>query len=166
MNVVVVAGNPKPGSRTLAAASMVAESVTGTPPDTVLDVITLGPGLVEFGHPDVLSAIESVRAASVAVIASPTFKAAYSGVLKMFLDQIPADGLAGVTAIPLMLGAGHGHALAPELLLRPVLVELGANCPTRGLFLLDSVWDADPAMRSWLPAAQGQVLRMCSERVR
>jgi FMN reductase len=162
MNVVVVAGNPKPGSRTLSAASMVAEAVTGTPPDAVLDVITLGDGLLGFGNPDVLSAIESVRAANVAVIASPTFKASYSGVLKAFLDQIPADGLAGVTAVPLMLGAGPGHALAPELLLKPVLAELGANCPTRGLYLLDSIWDSDPALHSWLPAARRQVMQTSS----
>jgi len=166
MNVVVVAGNPKPDSRTLSAASMVAEAVTGTPPDTVLDVITFGHGLLGFGDPDVVSAIESVRAANVAVVASPTFKATYSGVLKTFLDQIPADGLAGVTAVPLMLGAGPGHALAPELSLKPVLVELGADCPTRGLYLLDRIWDTDPALRSWLPAARRQVTQSCSGGVR
>jgi FMN reductase len=33
------------------------------------------------------------------------------------------------------LGRHRKHALAADLLLKPVLVELGATCPTRGLFL-------------------------------
>ena len=56
-----------------------------------------------------------------------SFKATYTGLLKLFLDQVPSNGLSGVVAVPLMLGAGPGHAMAPELLLKPVLVELGAT---------------------------------------
>ena len=40
-----------------------------------------------------------------------------------------------------MLGAGPGHALAPELGLRPVLTELGASVPVRGLYVLDTAYD-------------------------
>ena len=43
-----------------------------------------------------------------------------------------------------MLGAGPGHALAPELTLRPVLTEIGGSVPVRGLYVLDSAYD-DPA---------------------
>lgn len=55
-----------------------------------------------------------------------------------------------------MLGADPGGALAPELSLTPVLVELGATCPTRGLYLLDSD-DGPAALESWLAAARPQV---------
>ena len=52
---------------------------------------------------------------------------------------------------------GPAHALAPELLLKPVLVELGATAPTRGLYLIDKAW-ADPIpIDSWLAAAGPQV---------
>src|SRR5690606_41375431 len=91
------------------------------------------------------------------VVASPTFKATYTGVLKLFLDQLPADGLAGVVGVPLMLGAGPGHLLAPELLLKPVLVELGATCPTQGLYLLDKAYDQPGAFDGWLAKAKPQV---------
>jgi FMN reductase len=37
--------------------------------------------------------------------------------------------LEGIVAVPLMLGAGPGHALAPEVFLKPVLAELG-RCAT------------------------------------
>ena len=47
-------------------------------------------------------------------------------------------------ALPLMLGAGHDHALAVETSLRPVLTELGAHVPVRGLYVLDATYN-DPA---------------------
>jgi FMN reductase len=42
-----------------------------------------------------------------------------------------------------MLGAGPAHAMAPDLLLKPVLAELGAACPAPGLYLLDSTYTTD-----------------------
>ena len=65
------------------------------------------------------------------MVASPTYKATYTGLLKLFLDRFATDGLRGV-AVPLMLGAGPGHALAPELTLRPVLTEIGGLVPAGG----------------------------------
>jgi FMN reductase len=56
-----------------------------------------------------------------------------------------------------MLGGGPAHALAPELLLKPVLVELGATCPTRGLYLVDRTWDDPAPLDAWLAAARPQV---------
>ena len=63
-------------------------------------------------------------------------------------------GLAGTTAVPLMLGASPTHALAPELGLRHLLVELGASVPTRGLYLIDSAHDDPAAYAAWLEAAR------------
>jgi FMN reductase len=135
----------------------VAEGLGGAPPDVVVDVVELGPGLLGWGDPTVTAAVESVQKADVAVVASPTFKATYTGLLKLFLDQIPTDGLAGVVAVPLMLGAGPAHALAPELLLKPVLVELGATCPTKGLYVVDTRYDDPAAYDAWLSVARPQV---------
>jgi FMN reductase len=87
-----------------------------------------------------------VKSASLLIVASPTFKAAYTGLLKLFLDQFPAGELIGMTAIPLMLGAAPRHALAPELLLRPVLTEIGCSCPLPGLYLLDSQYAGSPEL--------------------
>ena len=64
----------------------------------------------------------------------PTYKATYTGLLKLFLDRFATDGLRGV-AVPLMLGAGPAHALAPELTLRPVLTEIGGTT-VRGLYVV------------------------------
>ena len=52
-----------------------------------------------------------------------------------------------------MLGASQLHALAPELTLRPVLVEIGASCPAPSLYLLDSEDGTSDALSKWLEIA-------------
>lgn len=155
--VAVVAGNPKPASRTLQAAVMVARELTGSEPDVVVDVVELGPSLLGWGDDGVKAAAAEVAAADVAVFASPTYKASFTGVLKCFLDQYDSGGLAGVVAVPVMLGAGPAHALAPEVHLKPVLVELGATCPTRALYLPEKAFDDPSALEPWLGRAREQV---------
>jgi FMN reductase len=157
VSTTVLVGNPKSQSRTLDAALLVAERLTGNAPDVVVDVVELGTGLLGWGDERVAEAVAAVTGASLLVVASPTFKATYTGILKLFLDQIPADGLAGVVGIPVMLGAGPGHAMAPETYLKPLLVELGATCPTRSLYLLDSTYRESGALDGWLTSAQAQV---------
>lgn len=150
MKTAVVIGNPKAKSRTRDAGVLVATKLTGKEPDIVLDVINLGAGLLGFGDPAVAAAVQSIQQAKVVIFASPTYKATYTGLLKLFLDQFPTDGLAGVTAFPVMLGAGPAHALAPDLLLKPVLVELGAICPAVGLYLIDKTFAEDPKLDAWV----------------
>lgn len=144
MKVSVVVGNPKPQSRTLDAAHAVALAVSGDAAEQTVDVITLGAGLLGWGDGAVADAVARVRQSDLLVVASPTFKATYSGVLKLFLDQFDGgEGLRDVVAIPVMLGAGPAHAMAPDLLLKPVLTELGASCPAPGLYLTDSTYRED-----------------------
>ena len=155
--VAVVVGNPKPKSRTYEAALLVAEQLTGQSPGALIDVVDLGAGLLDWDDPAVAEAVQSVRDANVLIVASPTYKATYTGLLKLFLDRFPSDALAGTVAVPLMLGAGPGHALAPEIFLKHVLVELGATCPTRALYLIDRDYADPAALAPWLAAARPQV---------
>ena len=157
MDTVAVVGNPKPRSRTLEAAGIVAEELTGSPPDAVIDVIDLGAGLLTWGDPAVGAAVERVAGAGLVVWACPTYKATFTGLLKLFLDQFPPDSLTGTVGVPLMLGAGPAHAMAPDFLLKPVLVELGATCPTRGLYLLDSTYADRESYAAWTAIARQQV---------
>ncbi|WP_241387214.1 NADPH-dependent FMN reductase [Rhodococcus sp. CH91] len=162
MKVTVVSGNPKPGSRTLDAATLLAAELAGHAPDEVVDVVTLGPGLLGWGDTAVKEAVETVASSDLVVFASPTFKATYTGILKLFLDQFATgDGLRDVTAVPLMLGAGPAHAMAPDLLLKPVLVELGATCPAAGLYLMDSTYTTDTRIAEyaerWAPVLRSTV---------
>jgi len=149
LNIIVVAGNPKPQSHTLDAGIRLA-GMLGAEDPAVIDVITLGPGLLGWGDENVAAAVEKVASADLAIFASPTYKATYTGLLKLFLDQFAGGtGLRGVTAVPLMLGAGPAHAMAPEVHLKPVLVELGATCPAPGIYQLDRSYTDDAALAEW-----------------
>ena len=150
----VVVGNPKPGSRTLAAALHVARELTGAEPDLVVDLATLGAALLDWQDPEVAELVAQVGEAELVLVASPTYKATYTGLLKLFLDRFAGGtGLRGV-AIPLMLGAGPAHALAPELSLRPLLTELGGVVPTRALYVVDARHDDPAAYDEWLAVAR------------
>lgn len=140
--VAVVVGNPKPVSRTYEAALTLAERLGGA--DLVIDLADHTGELFDWSSSTIKERVEAVAAREVLIVASPTYQATYTGLLKVFLDRVPHQGLGGVTAVPVMLGAGDVHALAVEHTLRPLLVELGASVPTRGLFVLDSE-HADPA---------------------
>jgi FMN reductase len=154
MTIAVVVGNPKPASRTLNAATNIAERLAGRPADVVIDLVELGPGLLAWGDEAVGKAVADVQRASAVVVASPTYKASYTGLLKLFLDQFEAGSLNGVVAFPLMLGGAWLHALAPEVFLKPVLVELGASCPVRGLYLLDSDYESPPGLEEWVESGR------------
>lgn len=70
--------------------------------------------------------VQVVARSQIPVIASPTYKASYTGRLKAFLDRYGDGGLGSCIAVPLMTGGSRDHSLAVDLLLRPLLVELGA----------------------------------------
>lgn len=153
MHTVVVVGNPKTGSRTRRAAEMVAERLTGSAPSTTIELAELGPGLLSWGDPAVTAAKEAVLGADLLVVASPTYKATYTGLLKLFLDQFAAGELGGTPTVALMVAAAERHALAGEHTLKPVLVEIGCSCPAPALFLLESSWEDTPELDAWLVRA-------------
>lgn len=159
MTVTVVVGNPKPASRTLSAGVALAAVLRPETEPAVIDLVDLGPGLLGWGDPAVAEAARTVAGSELVVFASPTFKATYTGLLKLFLEQFDGGtGLAGVLAVPLMLGAGPAHALAPDLLLKPVLVELGATTALPGLYLSDRTFGEDGVLTAyadrWRPVVQ------------
>jgi FMN reductase len=95
-----------------------------------------------------------VAAADVAIFASPTYKASYTGMLKAFLDRYGNNGLAGTVAVPVMTGGWAGHLLAVEVHLRPVLVELGATVPARGLYVTEpELAELDAKVAGWAATA-------------
>jgi FMN reductase len=72
-------------------------------------------------------AIDAVAEADAIVIATPIYKASYTGVLKAFLDLLPQDGLKDKVVLPLATGGSQSHMLALDYALRPVLHALDAR---------------------------------------
>jgi FMN reductase len=101
-----------------------------------------------------------VAGARALVVASPTYKAAYTGLLKLFLDQFGAGELGGVPTVAVMTGGSPAHSLAVDVHLAPVLVEIGASLPARGVYVSGPDVDqpAD-AIDAWWAAAQAPLRR-------
>ncbi|PZG09307.1 FMN reductase [Nonomuraea aridisoli] len=168
--MVALVGNPRPGSRTLGAAVEIAETLVKEAghddPVTLVDLSALAPRLLApVPPPEVTAVRERVAAAKVLVVAGPTYKGTYTGLLKVFLDGLPSRALAGTLALPVLVMGDPRHALAVEVHLRPLLVELGAAVPTPGLALLE----ADlPRLREvlepWQAAVAPQVRAALAER--
>ncbi|MFN8439426.1 MAG: NADPH-dependent FMN reductase [Caldilineaceae bacterium] len=84
------------------------------------------------------AALEKVQQARAVIVATPVYKASYSGVLKAFLDLLPQDGLVDKVVLPIATGASSAHLLAIDYALKPVLSALGAQNILRGLYVQDS----------------------------
>jgi FMN reductase len=83
--------------------------------------------LADFSNSEIINARELVNAADAVVVATPIYKAAYSGLLKTFLDLLPQDGLAGKIVLPIATAGSQSHMLALDYALRPVLASLSAQ---------------------------------------
>lgn len=143
LKVSIVVGNPKPHSRTRKVAELLAEKllVPGTYELQVFDLADYADEVLLWPSPKMQVANESVADSDLVIFASPTYKATYTGLLKAFLDRYPANGLAGVTAIPVHTGADFGHQMGPTFTLSPLLAELGAVVPGRGFYFALSQMD-------------------------
>lgn len=144
--VVELIGNPRAGSRTRALADAVtyhllaADGGAAVEP-YVLELgelvgVTFGPEPVA-GSGAVADPFWLVRSAGLLVVATPTYKATYSGLLKIFLDQFSHGDLAGTVAVPVAIAAAEGHRQSVGTALRDLLVELGASVPVPPVAVLE-----------------------------
>ncbi|GAA3513106.1 FMN reductase [Streptosporangium album] len=163
MSIVTVVGNPRAGSRTyevaVQATQAIATRIGREEPSEVVDLAALAPVLLA---PETSSAVEAalelVTQASVLVVASPTYKGTYTGLLKAFLDRVRGGALASTVALPLLVMGDARHALAVEVHFRPLLVELGATVPTPGLAVLESeLHDLETVLGRWADRVGPQV---------
>ena len=138
LKVSIVVGNPKAKSRTLKVALVLVEKLLGSVDHetTVIDLADHSDELWTWPSEKMDALNERVASSDLAVFASPTYKATYTGLLKSFLDRYGANGLAGVTAIPVLTGADLTHSMGPSVNLAPLLVELGATVPGRGFYFV------------------------------
>ncbi len=166
LNITLVVGNPKPASRTLSVGQTLIEKLLAGAEHSlqVIDLAEYSAELFEWPSAKLAELNETVARSDLAVFASPTYKATYTGLLKAFLDRYPAGALAGVVAIPVMTGADLTHSMGPDVHLRPLLVELGATVPTRGMYFVTAHMDRlDEVVDGWVADARSSLAR--TERV-
>jgi FMN reductase len=140
-SIVIITGSPTRPSRTLGLAQLVEQRllreafrvrvlhVRDLPAQALLHA--------DFNDPQIKEALAVVEQADGVIVASPIYKAAYTGVLKAFLDLFPQFGLRGKVVLPLLTGGTLAHVLALDYAIRPVLQSLDPKLVVGGLFVLD-----------------------------
>ena len=77
------------------------------------------------------------------IVATPIYKASFSGLLKAALDILPQYAFVGKVILPLGTGGSLAHMLALDYALRPVLQSMGARHIVQSHFVLDTLLSAD-----------------------
>jgi len=138
-NIIAIAGSPSHPSRTsvvvdYAKTILISEGLH-------LDVIKVRdlPAedlvLAKFDSPAIQHAKALVEQASAVIIATPIYKASYTGVLKAFLDLLSPGALSGKVILPIATGGTLAHLLAIDYALKPVIAALGARYVLGGVYL-------------------------------
>ncbi|WP_027085461.1 NADPH-dependent FMN reductase [Cohnella panacarvi] len=140
-NIVVVSGSPTANSR-LYGLTQYSESQLKRLGHEVahLQVASLpAEDLIKanFASPAVIEAVAQVEKADAVIIASPVYKASYTGVLKTFLDLIPQKGFQNKVIAPLFIGGTIAHLLSIDYALKPVAAALGATNILSGVYAID-----------------------------
>jgi FMN reductase len=140
-SIVIITGSPTRPSRTLGLVQIVEQRlareafrvrtihVRDLPAEALLHA--------KFDDPAIKEALAVVEGADGVIVASPVYKAAYTGVLKSFIDLLPQFGLREKVVLPLLTGGTIAHVLALDYALRPVLQSLDPRLTVGGLFVLD-----------------------------
>ena len=140
MSIVAISGSPSANSRSAALLRHVlARFDDGTPRHEIVlrDLPPAALVRADFDDPAIRRAREQVAAARLVLIATPIYKAAYSGLLKTFLDLLPQDALRGKTVLAIGTGGSVAHLLALDYTLTPVLGAMGAR------HVLDTIYAVD-----------------------
>ena len=140
LKITIVVGNPKANSRTLQVAQkLVAKLIDPIEADIeTIDLANHQASLFAWPSDEMATLSRRVTESDLIIVASPTYKASYTGLLKAFLDRYPANALQGIIAIPLMTGADAAHSMGGDSHLAPLLTELGAVILGRSIYFITS----------------------------
>jgi FMN reductase len=112
--VVFIVGSPSTNSRSSLAADAVAKALRAGGVETrfyslrdfVADDVLFG----RFEAPSITSFVASVKEAPALVLATPVYKATYTGSLKAIVDLVPPDALVGRPALGIASAKLPDHA--------------------------------------------------------
>jgi len=177
--IIILSGSPNPQSRLNGIMAHLERKLAagGATVDHLAAASLPAEDLIfgRFDSPAVREAIERVARADAVVVASPVYKASYTGLLKTLLDLLPQKGLEGKTALPVMIGGTIAHLLAIEFALKPVLSALGARRFAGEVYALETqvsrtetpdgiVYELQEELRQRLDAAADRLLEETAAR--
>ncbi len=103
------------------------------PEQPSVETLHLGDHRISFadGRPlssyedDTQAVVERVMVADMYLIATPVFRASFTGALKNLLDHVPVEGMQGKVCGLIGMGATDHHYLSIDAQLRPVMAWFG-----------------------------------------
>ncbi|HSD38560.1 MAG TPA: NADPH-dependent FMN reductase [Rhodocyclaceae bacterium] len=139
--VVALAGSPSPKSRSSGllkrGIELLVDSGITVRQFSLSDFVAEDLIYGRFDSPDVQAFNAVVKHADGLLIASPVYKAAYSGGLKTLIDLLPEGALAGKVALNLATGGSAAFTLSLDHALQPVLNSLKVKLLVGGVFATD-----------------------------
>ena len=163
MNLVAVSAGESATSKTLRLVA----GVVGERGGEVIDLSTLSAdGLLgRTDDPAVADAVTRAAAADVLVVATPIYRATYTGALKAFFDRFAAGSLAG-TAVVLVATAGIAdHFLALDTGGRALIASLDGIVVPKVVYAISADFvdgEPKPALLDDLRAAIDQAAAVAS----
>lgn len=160
--LAVLVGSPDPHSTVHSAARHAAAALarrTGLDQPHLIDLAELRAFLLSGDDPTpARDARDAVRGSDVLLVASPQWHGTYTGLLKVFLDQLPQLGLAHAVAVPLAAVEDPRNSRGIEDDLRLVLSELGAWVTEPALLLADEeLAQPEEVVSAWAEIVAPQV---------
>lgn len=174
MTVALISASPTAPSRSAFLLNQVERSFGALDMPTERIVVRQLPAQAllhgDLCDPALRQAVAAVASASAVVIATPIYKAAYAGALKVFLDLLPKGGLSGKTVLPIATGGSSRHMLAIDYALRPVLQALYARHVLPGIFATEAqivrvgeTYALDPDIKRRIEEATGALIASLPE---
>lgn len=140
-SIVALSGSPAHPSRTYSLLDNATHYLSQHGlPTAIISVRDLPAEVLVFGQYDSSAlnpAKDLIAQADAVIIATPVYKASYTGVLKAFLDLLPQKALGGKVVLPVATGGTIAHLLAIDYALKPVLSELGARHFISSVYAID-----------------------------
>lgn len=144
MKILMVVGAASKPGRLAEAILSTAVMAAGQVASLETEILNLALSPVEFcdgrGDDDygkeTRQAVAAAVAADAVVLASPVYRASYSGVLKNYLDLLPVAALRDKPVGIVAMGGSHHHYLGVDWQLRQVLSWFGALTLPNSVYLI------------------------------
>ncbi|WLS77569.1 NADPH-dependent FMN reductase [Erwinia pyri] len=142
MRVITLAGSPRFPSRSTALLTICQQLLEKRGVEVIpWNLHNFAPEdllYARFDSPALLALKEDLAQADGLIVATPVYKASFSGALKTLLDLLPERALEHKVVLPLATGGTVAHMLAVDYALKPVLNALKAQEVLHGVFADDT----------------------------
>lgn len=155
--LAVILGSLTPPGRLLNAVAAMVKTACETHPGLTTEILNLADFRISFadGRPpeaygdDTSMVVGRISTADLFILATPVYRASFTGALKNLLDHLPVESLMGKPCGIITMGATAHHFLGADWHLRNVLTWFGALVPPVSVYLASADFaDGGPSIEA------------------